>query len=230
MPRSFLRKKLLAISAAAFVAVFAISYVAVEIASWGRTYDSVDSVPKNTVGLVLGTAKRAPDGGVNVYFAYRMAAAAELYAKGRVDCLLVSGDNASSDYNEIRDMQLSLMELGVPPERIHGDYAGFRTLDSIIRANRVFGLSRFTVVTQEAHAERALFVARLDGIEAVAFVAKSPSFLAAPMAVLREFPARILAFYDVVLGRVGPKFLGNPVRIETDPSVRPVPEKVCYPR
>lgn len=230
MPRSFSRKKFLVLSVALVAAVFVPSYVSVEIAAWGRTYSSVGSVPKNAVGLVLGTSKRTSEGGTNAYFSARMSAAAELYRQGKADCLLVSGDNATADYNEIRDMQLSLMELGVPPERIYGDYAGFRTLDSVLRAKRVFGLSHFTVVTQESHAERALFVARSEGIDAVAYLAPGPSFWSAPVAVLREFPARILAFYDVVLARVGPKFLGDPVRIETDASVRPVPEKICYPR
>ncbi|MDQ1343894.1 MAG: SanA protein [Patescibacteria group bacterium] len=113
-----------------------------------------------------------PNGLPNAFFEFRMSAAADLYKNGKVDCLLVSGDNATKDYNEIKDMQLSLMEKGVPPERIIGDYAGFRTLDSVIRAKEVFGLSKLTVISQSSHAERALFVARIEGIDAVAYEAE----------------------------------------------------------
>lgn len=215
---------------AVFVLVLAVPYSVVEVASISRTYYDVDSVPKNQVGLVLGTSKSLANGSPNAFFEFRTTAAAELYGKKKVDCLLVSGDNGSTNYNEIKDMQLSLMGKGVPPERIIGDYAGFRTLDSVIRAKEVFGLSKFTVISQESHDERALFVARLEGIDAIAYAANSPPFSAAQMAYLREIPARVLAFYDVILANVRPKFLGEPVRIETDPSIRPVPEKVCFPR
>lgn len=117
---------------------FAVSYLAVEIAAYGRTYDDAASVPKNSVGLVLGTSSKLADGTGNAYFALRMSAASQLYKEKRVDCLLVSGDNATANYNEIKSMQLALMEKGVPPERIFGDYAGFRTLDSVVRAKEVF--------------------------------------------------------------------------------------------
>lgn len=117
---------------------FAVSYLAVEIAAYDRTYDDVAAVPKNSVGLVLGTSSKLADGRGNAYFALRMTAASQLYKEKRVDCLLVSGDNAAANYNEIKSMQLALMEKGVPPERIFGDYAGFRTLDSVVRAKEVF--------------------------------------------------------------------------------------------
>ncbi len=143
------------------IGFFAVSYLAVEIAAYGRTYDGVASVPKNSVGLVLGTSSKLADGTGNAYFALRMSAASQLYKEKKVDCLLVSGDNATANYNEIKSMQLALMEKGVPPERIFGDYAGFRTLDSVVRAKEVFGLSKFTVVSQESHAKRAVFLARL---------------------------------------------------------------------
>ena len=75
-----------------------------------------------------------------------------------------------------------------------------------------------------------MFLARLSGADAIAFEAAAPSFTAGMIPVLREIPARVLAFYDAVLAGVGPKFLGEPVKVETDSSVRPVPSKVCYPR
>lgn len=128
-----------------------------------------------------------------------MSAAAELYKKGRVDCLLVSGDNATKSYNEIKSMQLALMGKGVPPERIFGDYAGFRTLDSVIRAKEIFGLSRFTVVSQESHAERAVFLARSQRIDVIALEARDVPFFRSVVPTLREIPARTLAFYDVLV-------------------------------
>ena len=215
---------------AALLVFAGVSYLIPEIASSRRVFRTADAVPKSPVAVVLGTSEFLADGRKNAFFTARMAAAAELYGKGKADCILVSGDNSAEEYNETRAMQLALMDLGIPPERIFLDYAGFRTLDSVVRAVSVFGQKRFVIVTQAFQADRALLIARSVGADAVAYAASDPGFLSAPMTYLREIPARALAFYDVLLAKTGAKYLGVPVRIETDPSVRPVPEKVCYPR
>ena len=123
------------------------------------TYDDVDAVPYNRVALVLGTSKYLIGGSPNHYFKYRIKAAAELYNNGKVDYILVSGDNATVQYNEPRQMRRALIQAGIPAKAIYSDYAGFRTLDSIVRAKEVFGQARFTVVSQAFHNERAIFIA-----------------------------------------------------------------------
>ncbi|WP_421281433.1 SanA/YdcF family protein [Aeromonas taiwanensis] len=177
------------------------------------TYDDVDAVPYNRVALVLGTSKYLIGGSPNHYFKYRIKAAAELYNNGKVDYILVSGDNATVQYNEPRQMRRALIQAGIPASAIYSDYAGFRTLDSIVRAKEVFGQSHFTVVSQAFHNERAIFIARHFGIEAVGFNAVDPSAYQGIKTRVREVFARLMGLLDLYVLDKGPKFLGEPIVI-----------------
>lgn len=177
------------------------------------TYDDVDAVPYNRVALVLGTSKYLIGGSPNHYFKYRIKAAAELYNNGKVDYILVSGDNATVQYNEPRQMRRALIQAGIPANAIYSDYAGFRTLDSIVRAKEVFGQARFTVVSQAFHNERAIFIARHFGIEAVGFNALDPSAYQGIKTRVREVFARLMGLLDLYVLDKGPKFLGEPIVI-----------------
>ncbi|WCH22366.1 SanA/YdcF family protein [Aeromonas salmonicida] len=177
------------------------------------TYDDVDAVPYNRVALVLGTSKYLIGGSSNHYFKYRIKAAAELYNNGKVDYILVSGDNATVQYNEPRQMRRALIQAGIPAKVIYSDYAGFRTLDSIVRAKEVFGQAHFTVVSQAFHNERAIFIARHFGIEAVGFNAKDPSAYQGIKTRVREVFARLMGLLDLYVLDKGPKFLGEPIVI-----------------
>ena len=177
------------------------------------TYDDVEVVPYNRVALVLGTSKYLIGGSPNHYFKYRIKAAAELYNNGKVDYILVSGDNATVQYNEPRQMRRALIQAGIPAKAIYSDYAGFRTLDSIVRAKEVFGQARFTVVSQAFHNERAIFIARHFGIEAVGFNALDPSAYQGIKTRVREVFARLMGLLDLYVLDKGPKFLGEPIVI-----------------
>ena len=177
------------------------------------TYDDVDAVPYNRVALVLGTSKYLIGGSPNHYFKYRIKAAAELYNNGKVDYILVSGDNATVQYNEPRQMRRALIQAGIPASAIYSDYAGFRTLDSIVRAKEVFGQAHFTVVSQAFHNERAIFIARHFGIEAVGFNALDPSAYQGIKTRVREVFARLMGLLDLYVLDKGPKFLGEPIVI-----------------
>lgn len=177
------------------------------------TYDDVDAVPYNRVALVLGTSKYLIGGSPNHYFKYRIKAAAELYNSGKVDYILVSGDNATVQYNEPRQMRRALIQAGIPASAIYSDYAGFRTLDSIVRAKEVFGQARFTVVSQAFHNERAIFIARHFGIDAVGFNAVDPSAYQGIRTRVREVFARLMGLLDLYVLDKGPKFLGEPIVI-----------------
>ncbi len=174
------------------------------------TYDDVNAVPYNRVALVLGTSKYLIGGSPNHYFKYRIKAAAELYNNGKVDYILVSGDNATVQYNEPRQMRRALIQAGIPANAIYSDYAGFRTLDSIVRAKEVFGQAHFTVVSQAFHNERAIFIARHFGIEAVGFNAVDPSAYQGIKTRVREVFARLMGLLDLYVLDKGPKFLGEP--------------------
>ncbi|PJG57939.1 hypothetical protein CUC53_15250 [Aeromonas cavernicola] len=177
------------------------------------TYHKVADVPYNRVAVVLGTSKYLADGGTNHYFKNRINAAAELYNNAKVDYILVSGDNATPQYNEPRLMRRALIKAGIPAAAIYMDFAGFRTLDSMVRAKEVFGQDRFTVVSQGFHNERAIFIARHFGIDAIGFNAEDPSAYQGFRTRVREVFARLMGLIDLhVLGK-GPKFLGAPITI-----------------
>ncbi|MBR1726941.1 MAG: YdcF family protein [Muribaculaceae bacterium] len=187
--------------------------IAVRATAHGRTYDNVSDIPHNRVGLLLGTSPTTPRGTHNYYFTHRINAAAELFHAGKVDYLLISGDNSSKHYDEPTMMRDSLLLHGVPADRIVLDYAGFRTLDSVIRAKEVFGQSSFTIISQKFHNERALVQARHYGIDAIAYNADDV-ILGYPWLKVqcRERLARVKLYLDLLTGKQ-PKFLGEKVNI-----------------
>ena len=135
----------------------------------GRLFDDAAAVPARRAALVLGCVRELTNGRPNQYFRLRVKAAVELFQSGRVEHLLVSGDNHRRGYDEPSDLKEALMAAGVPEDRVTCDYAGFRTLDSVMRAKEVFGLDAFVVVSQPFHNERAIFLARAKGIDAAGF-------------------------------------------------------------
>ena len=177
--------------------------------SEGRIFDSarIEQAPHCKAGVVLGCRKILSNGLGNLYFSRRIAAAAELYKSGKVDYLIVSGDNHIHEYDEPTDMKESLIEAGIPEERIVCDYAGFRTLDSVVRAKKVFCVDSFIIVTQEDHLRRAIFTARGFGCDAYGYVAEDVNLRYSVLTRIREQFAKISAVGDVIIRR-NPKFLG----------------------
>jgi len=173
-------------------------------------YNDIKEVPKRDVALVLGTAKYVKRGKINYFYKYRIESAAKLYKNKKVKAILVSGDNASKYYNEPARMRRDLIKAGVPKSKIYLDFAGFSTLDSIKRAKKIFGLKRFTIVSQRFHLERALFIAKANSIDAIGFEAKSLKNSAASLKMtIREYFARVKAFLDVYILDTKPKFFGK---------------------
>lgn len=179
----------------------------------GKLYNTVTEVPYNKVGLVLGTAKYLQNGYVNLYYTYRINATIQLYKAGKISFVLVSGDNGSKSYDEPTTFKEDLVKGGIPQERIYLDYAGFRTLDSMIRAKAVFGQTSMTVISQEFHNQRAVFIADYVGIDAVGFNAKNVSSRYGFKTNMREKLARVKVFVDLIFG-VKPKFLGPGIEIK----------------
>ena len=177
-------------------------------AAAGRIYTTVESVPTNEVGLVLG-ATRLTKGKPNLHFNLRIEAAAALYQAGKVRHLLVSGDNHVASYDEPTDMRNALMAAGVPGDAITCDYAGFRTLDSVVRAQDVFSLQHCTIITEAFHCPRAVWIARQHGLDAVAFAAPNVSRKRwLWRANLREQFARTWCAVDLYVLHRGPHFDG----------------------
>ncbi len=168
----------------------------------------LSSLPYNDVGLLLGTSKSAY-GHPNLYFVNRINAAAELYRAGKIRYVLVSGDNSRLSYNEPQDMKEALIAAGVHAEDIYLDYAGFSTLDSVVRASKVFNIKSLTVISQQFHCERAIYIARAHGISAVGYAAKDVSGAITTKVKLREYLARAKAVMDVTIMGTEPKYYGD---------------------
>ncbi|HBV13839.1 SanA/YdcF family protein [Chryseobacterium carnipullorum] len=172
----------------------------------------IADVPETKVALLLGTGKTLSNGMPNAYFYNRIQAAIDLYKSGKIKYILVSGDNSSKDYNEPEDMQLTLMKYGIPKERIVMDHAGFRTLDSVVRAKDIFGQTKLVIISQKFHNERAVFLARKNGIEAFGYNANDVNKYAGLKTNLREYLAKTKVYWDLLFG-IQPKFGGEKILI-----------------
>lgn len=177
-----------------------------------NTTQNIDELQTHKVGLLLGTSKYLSNGNRNLYYQYRIDAAVKLFRAGKVKYILISGDNGTKAYNEPRSMQKDLIAAGIPAERIYLDYAGFRTLDSVVRAKAVFGQKRFVVISQQFHNERALFLAKSHEIEAVGFNARDVNVKYGFKTQVREKLARTKMLLDIIFG-VEPKFYGERIEI-----------------
>ena len=176
-------------------------------------FNDTEVISHKRVGLVLGCSPLVAGKRPNLYFRNRIAAAVELFKAGKVDYLLVSGDNHAVHYDEPTAMRDALVAGGVPEERIVLDYAGFSTLDSIVRAKKVFGLSELCIISQRDHAMRALYFARHNGIDAVGFAARDVTGRHSVRTNIRESLARVRALLDVHLLARKPRFLGEMIAI-----------------
>ena len=150
---------------------------------------------------------------MNLYFKYRIDATVSLFKSGKINFVLISGDNSSADYNEPEDMKQELMKRGIPAEKIVLDFAGFRTFDSVYRANEIFGQASFTIISQEFHNQRALYIANSLDLNAVAFNAKDVTDYNGFKTKIREKFARVKVLLDILFNKK-PKFLGEKINIE----------------
>jgi Uncharacterized membrane protein len=173
---------------------------------------AASDVPETKTALLLGTSKTLSNGAPNVYFFNRIKATAELYKSGKIQYVIVSGDNSKKDYNEPEDMQLTLIQYGIPQDRIFMDFAGFRTLDSVVRAKEIFGQQKLIIISQKFHNERAVFLARKNGIEAYGYNAPDVNKYAGLKTNTREYAAKAKVYWDLLLG-VKPKFGGDKILI-----------------
>ncbi len=189
-------------------------YFSVEYIASDRLYSSIKDIPYRRVGMVLGTNPIGPSGDMNLYFKYRIDACVALYKARKISKILVSGDNHKKEYDEPQSMKDALMERGIPECDIVLDYAGFRTLDSVVRSNKVFGQTGLTIISQGFHNARAVCLALHNGIDAVGFNAKDIKRTKRyyMFGVVRELLARTKMYLDIITGKQ-PKFLGKAIEI-----------------
>ena len=199
-------KKLLWILYVGIGLIFAVIIVCNEVVvsnSKGKIYNDVEGIPHNRYGLLLGTSPITPWGTHNYYFDNRVNTAAELYNAGKIDFIIASGGDyrATEKYgcDEPAAMRDSLIAHGIPAEKIILDYDGTRTLKSIIKVKEDYCLDSLTIISQEYHNQRALYMAKHFDINAEAFNAKEPNSKKHKLKNhLREYFARVKMFIDIL--------------------------------
>lgn len=194
-----------------FITILVSNHV-IRVSSQEYMYDSIEFIPENKVGLILGTSHRLRDGSPNPYFHSRMQAAVDLYQSGKVSYLIASGDNQTRWYNEPEQMRQELTRLGIPDNVIFLDYAGLRTLDSVVRCKKVFGQDSFTIISQKFHNQRAVYIAKQLGLNAVALNAREVETSYPSRIQVREWLARVNVFWDQITKKQ-PRFTGERVII-----------------
>ena len=210
------RKRKILISISVFVVLIlgTITYCdrQVEAASQKNIYSDINKIPHNNVGLLLGTGKYLAGGYINPYYKYRIDAAAQLIKSGKITYLVISGDNSRKDYDEPNMMKADLIAKGIDSSCLYLDFAGFRTFDSMIRLRKIFSQDSVTVISQEFHNQRAIFIAKNEGIAAIGFNAKDVSNRNGLRTKVREKFARSKVFLDYLFNNE-PRFLGPKVSI-----------------
>jgi SanA protein len=206
--------KWLMLSAILLITAFVV-FANFQIERSGRelVFNDINKIRHNKVGLLLGTSKYFRSGQPNQFYVNRITAATELLSAGKIDFIVISGDNSEKYYNEPRDMKNDLLKMGIPESRIILDYAGFRTYDSIIRLDKVFGQKSFIIISQRFHNLRAVYIAKSFGLDAIGYNAKDVDKYSGFKTRLREKFARVKVFIDLFVHKE-PKFLGEKIEIK----------------
>ncbi len=172
-----------------------------------KTFNETVTIPSRKVAVVLGTSPKLKDGRQNLYFDYRMQAAADLYKAGKIEYIVASGDNRHVNYNEPVYMKKALIKRGVPEDKICMDFAGFTTYESIYRMYAVFGQQKFIVISQQFHNQRAIFVGQKLGLDIIGMNAQDVNKYSGVKTKIREFISKGKA-YLMVLIKPKPTYLG----------------------
>lgn len=210
-------KKKLKIISSAFVVILLIAIILcnrqINNFSEGKIYEDVNEIPFNKAGLLLGTSKYLSRGKSNQYFQNRIKAAVDLYNAVKIKYIIISGDNRHISYNEPRDMRKELIANNIPDSCIFLDYAGFRTFDSVIRSKEIFGQHKITIISQQFHNQRAVYIAQHYNIDAIGYNASDVDAYNGFKTKIRELFARVKVFIDIFLIHEKPKFLGEKINI-----------------
>jgi SanA protein len=210
-------KKKIIIITGAITSVLLCGYIAfanILVSDYGKyCTDDIDRIESCYAGLLLGTSKKLSDGRDNLFYKYRIDAAERLYKTGKLKKIVVSGDNSRDSYNEPQDMKNDLVNRGISESDIVCDYAGFRTLDSIIRFNQIFCQTSGIVISQEFHTIRAVYIARRKGISLVGYNAKDVDAYNGFKTKARELLSKAFCVLDVEIFGTNPKYLGEKISI-----------------
>lgn len=199
--------RIISISSLLLIGLLVIVDQSVSFSVRNSVYRNIEDIPHRPYTLLLGTSKYTSKNNPNQFYENRLHAAKQLFDTQKTDYILLSGDNRTLEYNEPKMMGRDLKKMGIEEKFLFPDYAGFRTLDSVIRAKEVFQIEPMTIVSQGFHCERALFIAKYHHIDAICFVANDPEVYL--ITRLREVLARFLILWELWFEKA-PHFLGNP--------------------
>lgn len=188
-----------------------LSYFIIQNQSQPVIFQTIEKIPANKVALVLGTSPWNGKGKQNLYFKYRIDAAERLWKSAKVNYLVLSGDNRKQEYNEPVEMKKALLRRGLPDSVLYLDYAGFRTFDSVIRMKAIFGQTNFTIISQQFHVERAVFIAQKNKLNVVGLATADVPINYSLRTKMREYGARFKTMLDIYLLNTKPRFLGDPI-------------------
>lgn len=218
--RKGLRKKLLIAGCLTIMILAAILTVNHYVRQTGLPYIcDLGDVPQADAVLILG-ARVYPNGNVSLMLRDRLNTGYELYKEGKAPKIIVSGDHGRKDYDEVNTMKDFLKEKEVPGEDIFMDHAGFSTYESLYRARDIFRVKKLTIVTQEYHLLRALFIARELGLEAYGVASDQHVYHGFMLrSELREIAARVKDFLTAKIIKPLPKYLGEVIPVSGDGRV-----------
>jgi SanA protein len=201
----------------AMLLVLLLTNLQIVLSTKDKVFTLEDQPQTHPTAVILGTSNKTSDGEPNQFFENRIKTAATLYKDGKIEHIIVSGDNRSKYYNEPVLMQKALMKEGVPSSVITLDYAGLRTLDSIVRGKEIFGQNKMTIITQAFHGYRALFIGQYYDIDAIVVAAPDPEDRLFIMVKLREYFARTKAWLDLYVLKTSPQHLGDKEQLNNQP-------------
>lgn len=189
--------------------IFTFEYSTISLRTQPLMYNEINAVPEAQTALLLG-ARVYPSGRLSDIMRDRALIAIELYNAGKVEKILVSADHGQKEYDEVNAIKNFLLENNIPKEVIYLDHAGFDTYDSVTRAKDIFEVKSMTIVTQEFHLPRALYIAKKKNIPVYGMIADKQHYQDAQKYTFREYLARVKAVLEIMFG-AKPKYLGEPV-------------------
>jgi len=191
------------------VAIVSVNYY-VKSSTKKHIYYSLKKFPKNDVGIVFGAGINGDQ--PSKYLKDRLDAGIALYKANRINKILLSGDNGRDEYDELTVMKNYCYKHGVDTTKIFIDYAGFDTYSTMYRAKHIFNIKKATLISQEYHLNRAIYIGQKLGIKSVGYSANNGEYLGYKYVTFREYGSIFKSFFDVLRNRE-PRFLGNPIDI-----------------
>ena len=191
------------------VAIVSVNYY-VKSSTKKNIYYSIKKFPKNDVGIIFGAGINGDQ--PSKYLKDRLDAGIALYKANRINKILLSGDNGRDEYDELKVMKNYCFNHGVDTTKIFIDYAGFDTYSTMYRAKHIFNIKKATLISQEYHLNRAIYIGQKLGIKSVGYSANNGEYRGYKYVTFREYGSIFKSFFDVLRNRE-PHFLGNSIDI-----------------